>query len=463
MHQNVLTIVDFSMYAQNQMPNALIVQQPTQNSKIQKNKGEKTTMKFDNILMDTVQKILESNHVPMLLGEPGIGKSSWVEALGKQMHTEVFVLACNQLSDKADMTGARLAPVGKTTITNPDGSTHEETEYAQCFFPHIVVRNAIAYAKEHPTETPILFLDELNRTTPDVTSEALSLPTLRSLGNVALPDNLRIITAGNDKGNITALDEASRTRFVLLHVTPDVDTFLTVNPELNPFVQKVIAGHPETIFGRGLPASLAGAQTQNDDDDDDVHTIEDIYMDEGEDMSQLTTPRTISSISDWLNQCTNDELKVYLTTLTINEDGNNTSMLQEIIEAHTGKTAFSALLLAEINGGINVISNQSNKMSVAKPRVYDTLVNQPTRDDLNEYVEQMSDKDKSGCLIYALYNKDTSTDVIQALSLGTTQLIPDDSKTFATLMAQNMIPEINKTAFFNSGSQLANLWSQLFG
>lgn len=420
-------------------------------------------MKFDSILMNTVQKILESNHVPMLLGEPGIGKSSWVEALASQMHTKVFVLACNQLSDKADLTGARLAPVGKKSITNADGSVSEETEYAQVFFPHIVVKQAINYALENPTETPILFLDELNRTTPDVTSEALSLPTLRSLGNVPLPNNLRIITAGNDKGNITALDEASRTRFVLLHVTPDVETFLAVNPSLNPFVQKVISNHPETIFGRGLPASLAGATQKDDDDDDDVHTIEEVFMDDGEDMTQLTTPRTITSISDWLNQCTNDELKTYMATLTVNENGDNVSILQEIIEAHTGKTAFSALLLAEIVSNINTVNAQANKINVPKPRVYDTLIAQPTRDDLTDYIENMSDNDRSGCLVYALHKQGTNPDIIQTLALNMDHMLPDDSTLFVTLLTQNMIPEENKNAFFNSGSQLAKLWSQLFG
>lgn len=421
-------------------------------------------MKFDSILMDTVKKVLESNHVPMLLGEPGIGKSSWVEALATLMHTKVFVLACNQLSDKADLTGARLAPVGKKSIKNADGSVSEETEYAQVFFPHIVVKQAIDYAVAHPTETPILFLDELNRTTPDVTSEALSLPTLRSLGNVPLPENLRIITAGNDKGNITSLDEASRTRFVLLHVTPDVETFLTVNPDLNTFVHKVISSHPETIFGRGLPASLAGASNKDDDnDDDDVHAIEEIFMDDGEDMTQLTTPRTISSISDWLNQCTNDELKVYMATLTINDDGDNVSILQEIIEAHTGKTAFSALLLSEIISGINTVNTQANKMNVPKPRVYDKLINQPTRDELVEFVEQMSENDRSGCLVYSLFTKGTNPDIIQTLSINTDKLLPEDSNLFVNLLTQNLIPDENKSAFFNSGSQLAKLWSQLFG
>lgn len=419
-------------------------------------------MKFDNTLMEVVKKILETNHVPMLLGEPGIGKSSWVEDLGNLMHTKVFVLACNQLSDKADMTGARLAPVGKTVKTNPDGSTTEEVDYAQKFFPHIVVKEAIEYAKANPTETPILFMDELNRTTPDVTSEALSLPTLRSLGNVSLPDNLRIITAGNDKGNITALDEASRTRFVLLHVAPDVDTFINVNPTLNEFVQKVLVAHPEAIFGRGMPATLSGGQQKDDDDDDTSYNIEDIYMDDGEDMSQLTTPRTISSVSDWLNQCDNNELKMYLATLTQNGDGETVSLLQEILEGHTGKTVFTALLLAEITSGINTINTQSKKFNIPKPRVYDQLIAQPTHDALNDFVATMSDSDKSGCLVYALSdNNPNAIDAIQVLAQDTT-LTQGDTNNMANLFTQNLISETNKQAFFDTNSRLAQNWAMLF-
>lgn len=157
-------------------------------------------MKFNDTLKTVVKTDIKNGLIPMLLGEPGIGKSSWVEDLANDLGTKCFTLAVNQLADKADLTGARLIPV---KLDNG------ETTYKQFFYPHAVIHDAIDYANKNPNETPILFMDELNRTTPDVTSEALSIPTLRSIGSIKLPDNLRIITAGNDKGNITSLDEAS--------------------------------------------------------------------------------------------------------------------------------------------------------------------------------------------------------------------------------------------------------------
>ena len=83
----------------------------------QKNSGknlsrkEQKIMKFNDTLMKMVDKDIERGLIPMLLGEPGIGKSSWVIALGKRNCTQVFVLPCNQRSEKADLTGARLVPM----------------------------------------------------------------------------------------------------------------------------------------------------------------------------------------------------------------------------------------------------------------------------------------------------------------------------------------------------------------
>ena len=428
-----------------------------------KQKGNRPMHKFDNNLISIVTKILQNNHVPMLLGEPGIGKSSWVEALGNSMHTKVFVLACNQLADKADMTGSRLMPVGETKKVNPDGSESTEIDYAQKFFPHVVIKKAIDYAASHPTEFPILFMDELNRTTADVTSEALSIPTLRSIGDVDLPKNLRIITAGNDKGNITSLDEASRSRFVLLHVEPDVETFINVNPELNIFVKNVITHHPEAIFGKALPASLSGATVKKDDDDDDqTYNIDDIF-DDTDEMSQITTPRTITAVSDWLNSCKTQELNLFIAQNILDEDGNPITMLQEILEAHTGKTMFTTLLLQEIIANINTINPQQSKIKVPKPSCYDTLVNMPTRQDMQKFIGNLNDSDKGGCLIYALSEEENNAELIDMLAKQITKLEKAENQHLGTLFGSNAITDENMDAFLNAGTPITDMWKSMFG
>lgn len=398
-------------------------------------------MKFNETLMTLVEKNLEIGLIPMLLGEPGIGKSSWVIDLGNRMHTKVFVLACNQLADKADLTGARLVP-----ITDGSGAV---VDYEQVFYPHSVVNQAIKYAEEHPSETPILFMDELNRTTPDVTSEALSIPTLRSIGNKTLPSNLKVITAGNDKGNITSLDEASISRFVLYHVAPDVDTFLALDDQMNPFVKKVLIAHPETIFCKTITVAVG---SDDDDEDGDVN-IEEI-LDDGDCMNQIATPRTIMGLSKWLNTFSNQEL-IALIQETHTIDGQEVSTLQEAIEGCTGKTTFTTFLLAEITANIMSTNNQSNVIQVAKPAIYDAMKNCSDITALNDFIAGLSNNDKSGALVYALFEKVDNAKFINALAPEISKLEPNDMKMLMNLFSKDMLDEANKTVFLNNSSSIS--------
>ena len=401
-------------------------------------------MKFNDVFQDTVEKIINnSKQVPMLLGEPGIGKSSWVEDLGRKLHTKVFTLACNQIADKADLTGARLVPVETST---------GETTYEQVFYPHAVIRRAIAYAIENPHETPILFLDELNRTTPDVTSELLSIPTLRAIGNTDLPENLRVITAGNDKGNITTLDEASISRFVLFPVEPDVETFIQVNTELNPFVKTVLMQHPESLFCKMVQAVTS--QSDDDDDDDGMTSIDEI-LDDGEDMNQITTPRTITGVSNWLN-CYDNAALMTLLQETRNRDGEEVSLLQEIIEGFTGRTNFTKFLMAEIATNLMTVNNQSNVTSVPKPQCYDKMKQCPDITALNQFISTMSDHDKSGCLVYALYEKTDNKAYINAiLASGITTLESNDMKSLMSLFGSDQLDDANVATFISNNAPLA--------
>lgn len=403
-------------------------------------------MKFDTNLMTNVKAMLEAGCIPMLLGEPGIGKSSWIEALAGDLHTKCFTLPCNQLADKADLTGARMVPV-----TDGNGNV---IRYKQDFFPHAVIDAAIAYAEANPRETPILFMDELNRTTPDVTSEALSIPTARRIGNAYLPKNLRVIIAGNDKGNITSLDEASISRFVLIHVTPDVGTFLNLDPNLNEFVKKTLTAHPETIFGKKI---ISVVQTKDDDDDKDTGVIEDVF-DETDEMAQIATPRTIAGVSRYLNEITKNgyqQLIMLLANAYPDAEGVMTNTLQEIIEGFTGKTAFTSFLINEIAVGVQTGAAAKATNNVPKPAVYDSLKTCADMTSMNAMVGGLSARDKSGCLVYALYEKQDNKDLIIALAPQIAALESDDTKQLMSLKMNDELDQSNVASFLQGHTPLS--------
>lgn len=401
--------------------------------------------KFDDTLMLFVKKDLNKGIIPMLLGEPGIGKSSWLTALADLMHTKCFTLACNQLADKADLTGARLVPV-----TDKNGNT---VSYKQVFYPHAVIHDCIEYALANPRETPILFMDELNRTTPDVTSEALSIPTMRAIGSVKLPDNVRVVIAGNDKGNVTSLDEASISRFSLYHVVPDTQTFLNLDPNLNVFVRKVLTAHPECIFGKTVQVVAATAKNNGNDDDDDQVSIDEI-LDDGDEMAQIATPRTISAVSNWLNDFSNQELLSAISTTHV-EDGVEVSALREGIEGHVGRTAFAAFLLAEIAAGITTTNNQVNAINVGKPQCYDAMKACSDMTALNTFVQGMTDNERSGAMLYLLYERADNTVFIQALAPTLLQLQPQDARQMTQLAAADQLDQGNVDALLATNAPIA--------
>lgn len=385
-------------------------------------------MKFDDFFKTIVETDLKWGNIPMLLGGPGIGKSSWVKWFAGEIGTKSFSLACNQLGDKADLTGARLLPV-----LDKDGN--ETGDWEQKFFPHQTINRAIRYALENKSETPILFLDEINRTNADITSALLSLATNRTIGNVELPDNLRIMIAGNDKGNVTMLDTASISRFVLYYMKPCLETFLKWNPNLNIFVKNTVVKNPELIY-EDRPVVT---QSEDSDEEFDIN-----MLDDADQMLQITTPRTIAYMSDFLNEIPQD---VLISSLTLSDDG--VSAIEELITGHVGKTNFAMLLTQEIIQNVMTVNTNQNAptLVVTKPKCFDELKAVPTVKDLEEKLMDLSVREQSMVLAYALQDTADHSSLLNVLSTVMTEIDIDAKKKIMTLSANDQIDEDNLRAF----------------
>lgn len=331
-------------------------------------------MKFDSTLTVTVNALLNTGSIPFLNGEAGIGKSSWVMALAEERNTQCFTTTCNQLGDKCDLTMAKTVPIPGTD------------DYMQKFFPSAMIQKAIDYAVAHPREKPILFLDELNRTTSDITSALLSLATARMLGNVTLPDNLLMIAAGNDKGNITPLDSASISRFWTINVLPDYDTFLRVNPDLNRLIRKTLAQNPEKYL-------LCKQDENTIGDDVDPESL------------QFTTPRTISSLSRWLNEIPREDL-INICMLATSSGASNKTEIYEIITGFTGETEFSKVLLSNLTKEVETDKLTMKKKSAGayskKPKFLTEIEAKITIDEVVEAIQDAATNDVSNALAYQL-------------------------------------------------------------
>lgn len=361
-------------------------------------------MKLNDTLEVLVRLALRKNIVPALFGDPGIGKSSWLEALAKKEGTKCFTVACNQLGDKTDLTGARTVPANKA-----------QTDWKQVFFPHADIYDAITYAEEHPQEYPKLLLDEYNRTTSDVTSAVLSLITTKTIGNKRIPDNLDLLIAGNDKGNIASLDEASVSRTWIVDVEPDTPTFLDLHQDLHPVLKEVLVTYPDYIFGRH--SELLASMNQDEENDDFV--VDEIYgMDTT--IDQITTPRTIKYLSDMLNAMKSDFVNTLMnTTVTLKRYTDVTcSMLDEVIFGVVGYTKFSdevtkrfPAYMATLSGSTQT-SNQG--VLIPRPPIVDTLRSLSSYSEIEQAVSALDHHAKSILLQFALSDSEDNKDIIKA-------------------------------------------------
>lgn len=377
-------------------------------------------MKFDNTLTVTVNALLNTGSIPFLNGEAGIGKSSWVMALAEERNTQCFTTTCNQLGDKSDLTVPKTVP------------TPKKDDYMQKFFPHATIQRAIDYAVAHPNEKPILFLDELNRTTSDITSALLSLTTARMLGNVTLPNNLLMIAAGNDKGNITPLDSASISRFWTIHVIPDYDTFLRVNPDLNELIRKTLAQNPEKYL-------LCKQDENTIDDDIDPESL------------PFTTPRTISALSRWLNAVPRKDL-INICMLATSTGASSKTEIYEIITGFTGETEFSKVLLSNLTREVEAdkltMTKKSSTAYSKKPKFLTELETKATIDEVVEAIEDATLNNVSDSLAYTLAHMqdngaNNDTRIFETL---VRKLKPEKlaGKTLASLQNAYMLPAVDR-------------------
>lgn len=379
------------------------------------------TLTFNNLY--PIMKIdIEAGITPALLGPPGIGKSSIINDLARELKTKVFTLQVNTLADRADLTGVRSIQDEKTG------------EWKQVMFPHATIADAITYGRENPTQKPILFLDEFNRATSDITSSILSLQTERRIGHHELPDNLVIIVAGNDKGNVTSVDQASTSRFSIYHVAPDIETYFSVNPDLNPFIRDVLSRNIGELTSKDVVMTQnvvgAAAQADPDADPDEDQQDADLKMfafDDEEAFKQITCPRTITYLSNWMNAAGIDKsgsdeeinlLKSLLNTQTL--DGSNA--LLATLQAKIGETTLAHLLFQELNGYANTVASQG---AIASKGVLDKL--RPHQDFINDLAK--------------------ATDVTAVESLvqdyGTKYGAPAAAATAVWLLEQKNVQEVN--------------------
>ena len=387
------------------------------------------------LLNQNAVKIIESdmknnNLIPFLLGAPGIGKSSVVKAICQANNWGFHELLCNQIAMQADLTGCR-------TVTYKDDKGQDQAK--QVFFPHAVVKEAIEEALQFPNKTVVLFLDEVNRTTAAVTSALLTFITARKIGTETLPENIKLIAAGNDDGNVISLDMASTTRFILRRCQPDAMTFLTLG-KIHPVIEDLLKTQPALIY-----------QERNVQTDENN---EEIFASEESEFQQIATPRTIMG----LNKALLDNAAL---VMNMGEED-----LKEYVSGFTGDTLFTEAVVASIMANKFKLASPSRVEAPARPAVIDQFINVAKLTDIQQIAGNMTDEERSDAMLYMVYDTTANyTDYMRELVrvYGKNMLTGGGQQKLTTIINSG---EYNRDAYaeiVNSATSIAESFKMIYG
>lgn len=419
-----------------------------------------TQFHLNDQLASIIKADLHTTRVaPALMGGPGVGKSSYFEGLADEMGTAIFKLQINTMADRGDLTGVRTVPIEQAPY------------YKQIYIPNEVVLGANDYARANPDKIVLLALEEINRGDTDVISGAMTMVTERKCGNEVLEPNVRIVATGNDSGAISEMDGAATTRFAIYNVVPDLDTFLKVQPNLNPYVKAVLTRKPDLLTCLPDNNTVVTLNGNNDDDDDNnaqaLADFEAVFGGENGENRQHANPRTIEGVSHWLNNISQDDLKMLANTSSPNDD--NQMVLNNVLISHTGETQFTAELyheiIADINAGFaSTGGGSAASAKPARPDALDAIMQATSRNEIETTLRRLTNDELEAVIAYAMCDdvpRVNTTILDMALTaLPARQVSTQTAGVIITAVMQGQINEDAKQTLQNSSAMIASHISQ---
>lgn len=174
-------------------------------------------MKFSEAI-STVELVIESGCVPLIIGEAGIGKTSLVKRICNQDNYYLVNIDANLLKE-GEIGGLPIVEGGRTKY-----ATH---------YKLIEIEKAISDNKYNGV---LLFIDELNRCEHAVQQELMNLILNREINGYRLQDNVKIVAAMNPSNKydgfedsdyqVVDMDKAQEDRFVWIQLSSDIKEWI---------------------------------------------------------------------------------------------------------------------------------------------------------------------------------------------------------------------------------------------
>ena len=172
--------------------------------------------------LKSVELVLATGEVPLVVGESGIGKTALATRLAKKNEWSFVVIDGNLLKE-GEIGGLPTVESYESIDSNGNRATKKTTIYAV----HSKLRevdNEIAQGKK-----VLLFIDEINRCEHTVQQELMNLILNREINGYKLHDDVKILAAMNPSSKygsdfdyqVVDMDAAQENRFVWLNMESD--------------------------------------------------------------------------------------------------------------------------------------------------------------------------------------------------------------------------------------------------
>lgn len=177
--------------------------------------------------LKSVELVLSTEEVPLVVGESGIGKTALAKKLAKDNNWALVTIDGNLLKE-GEIGGLPTVESYESRDVNGNKIEKKTTIYA--------VHNKLREIDEEINNgrSVLLFIDEINRCEHTVQQELMNLILNREINGYKLPGNVKILAAMNPSSKygsdfdyqVVDMDAAQENRFVWLNMESDYNGWI---------------------------------------------------------------------------------------------------------------------------------------------------------------------------------------------------------------------------------------------
>lgn len=200
--------------------------------------------------LKSVELVLSTEEVPLVVGESGIGKTALAKKLAKDNNWTLVTIDGNLLKE-GEIGGLPTVESYESRDINGNKIEKKTTIYA--------VHNKLREIDEeiNAGRSVLLFIDEINRCEHTVQQELMNLILNREINGYKLPKNVKILAAMNPSSKygsdfdyqVVDMDAAQENRFVWLNMEPDYNGWIkwAIDAGIETKVIEFISTFPEYL------------------------------------------------------------------------------------------------------------------------------------------------------------------------------------------------------------------------